>query len=434
MKKSSLSGIYLVVFLDVLGFGIIIPVIRDLTIFLSDSSALSLDHATLSGILMSCYSFAQFLFAPLLGSLSDRYGRKSILLISVFGNVVSYLMWMVSQDYYFFLLSRLISGITGGNISVAQSYIADVTPKKDRAKAMGMFGAVFGIGFVIGPFLGGLLSTFDMTKIDQNTIIFNPFSSIGLFCAVLSFGNLFLIKYNLTESLPLLKAGGEGRGVENRGYEREHGKGVQKKIVWNPLHIISLTGLTSQLKKLIIVNLLFSSAFVFLESTLAWDLLFKFNLDARETGIVFACMGLFLVFVQGGIYRGLQKKFSLKKIIQWGLVIIFFSFALYPFMERVVAFYFVLLMITFSLGIVNPSLTALVSLEAEKTEQGLSLGFMQSFASLARGVVPVTATFFYDYVSMSAPGLSASLLAVLSLVLIFYRTADQKKISCLSRR
>ena len=412
IRKNSLSGIYLVVFLDVLGFGIIIPVIRDLTIFLSDSSALSLDHAALSGVLMSCYSFAQFLFAPLLGSLSDRYGRKSILLISVFGNVVSYLMWMVSRDYYFFLFSRLVSGVTGGNISVAQSYIADVTSKKDRAKAMGMFGAVFGIGFVIGPFLGGLLSTFDMIKFDQNIISFNPFSSIGLFCAVLSLGNLFLIKYNLKESLPSLVEKGEGGSSKNQR------KDDRAKIVWNPLHVISLTGLTSQLKIAIIVNLLFSSAFVFLESTLAWDLLFKFNLDARETGIVFACMGLFLVLVQGGIYRGLQKKFSLRRIIQWGLVIIFFSFALYPFMERAVSFYLVLLMITFSLGIVNPSITALVSLEAEKTEQGLSLGFMQSFASLARGVVPITATFLYDYASMSAPGLSASLLAVLSLVLM----------------
>ena len=398
-KKISLSGIYMVVFLDILGFGIIIPIIRDMTITLADFSQLKFNYAVLSGILMSSYSLAQFICAPLLGSLSDRYGRKKILFISVLGNVVSYLMWAISQDYYFFLASRLISGMTGGNISVAQSYIADVTKKEDRAKSMGMFGATIGLGFVIGPFLGGYLSTFDMTKINHiaNLITFNRFGVIGLACASLSVINLLMITFNLKDSI----------------------KGSRSQpIVWNLFRQISLKDVSKELKYLIVINFFHSCSFVFLEATLAWDLLKKFNLDAKNTGLVFACMGLLLVFVQGGIYRVLQKKFALEKIMKWGFIITCIFFGIYSFQENIIAFYLCLTAITFGLGMVDPSISALISLKAEKNRKGLSMGLMQSFASLARTVVPFTATLLYDYVHHSLPGLIASLFVVCSLMIL----------------
>ena len=408
-RKSSLYLIYFVVFLDVLGFGIIIPIIRDITIFLSKKSQLTMEPVTLSGILMSSYSLAQFIFAPILGRLSDIYGRKKPLLLSVFGNVISYFMWMVSQTYGVFLISRLISGMTGGNISIAQSYLADITNKKDRAKAMGMFGAVFGIGFVLGPFIGSILIDYDMTVFNQLGAYLHPFSSIGAVCAILSFLNLVLIIFNLEESLP------------ESSYRRE--KSWRFLYTWPSLKLENRLNMIN----LFSVSFAFSISFMLLEATLAWDLLTKFNLSTKETGFYFAGMGLFMVAIQGGIYRKLQVIFPLHNLIKKNLLLLGIAFLFFPFSHNIIIFTLILSLIAFSISVLNPSISAQTSLLSDESTHGIYLGILQSLSSMVRSFIPFVATFLYGYVNPVAPSILAAFSAVLAYFLAIKFGKDIQK-------
>jgi len=153
MKNKPLLTIFAIVFVDLLGFGIILPLLP----YIAEKY-----HATATqiGLLTAAYSFFQLVASPILGKLSDRYGRKKILMISQFGSAIGYLMLAFSNNLPLLFVSRIIDGITGGNISIAQAYIADVTTKENRAKGMGMIGAAFGLGFIFGPAIGGFLSQF----------------------------------------------------------------------------------------------------------------------------------------------------------------------------------------------------------------------------------------------------------------------------------
>ena len=370
----------MVAFIDMLGFGVIIPVLRDFTRFLADASNYqSIEHATLSGILMASYSLAQFIFAPILGRLSDRYGRKKILFLSVAGNVLSYAIWAISNSYGLFLISRLISGMTGGNISVAQSYLADVTSKEERGKAMGMIGALFGIGFILGPFIGGVLSSVDITKWSIGMIIFNHFSAIGIFCAFLSIINLILIVFLLKESLQHPKEEGN----------KHNGLNLIKSIA---------KGNQSAVGRLYLIHILISITFVSLEVTLAWDLLYRFKLDTKETGYFFAYMGVMMVIVQGGIYRILYRKIQGNLLLQIGLIATLISFSFYRSSNELIFFFLVIALLSFGLGILNSSLLTLVSLFSKKEDHGVNLGIMQSLSALTRAFIPIIATFIYDYI------------------------------------
>ncbi len=401
VKKISLFPIYMVAFIDMLGFGVIIPVLRDFTRFLADASNYqSIEHATLSGILMASYSLAQFIFAPILGRLSDRFGRKKLLFLSVAGNVLSYAIWAISNSYGLFLISRLISGMTGGNISVAQSYLADVTSEEDRGKAMGMIGALFGIGFILGPFIGGILSSVDITKWSSSMITFNQFSAIGIFCASLSIANLVLIVFLLQESLQHPK--------------KESSKHNGLKSIMN-----AARGGSSVIGRLYLIHILISITFVSLEVTLAWDLLYRFKLDTKETGYFFAYMGVMMAIVQGGIYRILYRKIQGSLLLQIGLIATLVSFGLYRSFNELVFFCLVIALLSFGLGILNSSLLTLVSLFSKKEDHGINLGIMQSLSALTRAFIPLVTTLIYDYIHPGIISLLSFCYILIALVVSF---------------
>lgn len=398
-KKAGLGPIYLVIFLDMLGFGTIIPVIRDFTKLLVENSSMNTtDYATLSGILMSSYSIFQFVFAPMLGRLSDKYGRRPILLVSVFGNVISYFIWAISNSFGLFLVSRIISGATGGNIAVAQSYIADVTTRENRAKAMGLMGAIFGLGFILGPFLGGLLSKVDISHISLLGIPFNQFSMIGIFTMALSLVNLIWIFTHVAEP-----------EVKRPKYQR------LKELI-NPASLIK-EFMNPELGKLFLINFLLSVAFVHLESTLAWDLLDRFKLNTESTGYFFAYLGVIMVIVQGGIYRRMAKKGNEVPLARFGLATTMVTLAVLPFSYPLAVMCVTIAILALGMGFANPSLTALISLTSTEEDQGLNLGIAQSFGSLARVLAPITATALYDNMSHQAPFISAAIFAGISLII-----------------
>lgn len=441
-EKSSLAPLFLVVFLDVLGFGIIIPVLRDYTELLALASGYGKDNlAFLAGILMTSYSFAQFVFAPILGWLSDRYGRRLVLIISVAGNVLSYFLWMVSSSYGLFLISRIISGITGGNISVAQSYVADVTSKESRAKTMAVLGAFFGIGFTIGPFFGGLLYSFDMTNYNLYVINFNQFSSIGLVVMLLSLINLFWIFFRVKETNAYIIKSDKTENLvaENTNANKldEHftrknpssdaikdtakdAEKTQRETLSSAVKTKKRVGFFSiwkELKRpllgrLFLINFIETVAFVSFESIMAWDLKDRFHHDTRMTGYFFAYIGILLSIVQGGLYRFLIKKTTERKLLPAGFLALGLSLFALPFLDSYTLVLLDMIPMMIGVGIINPSINALASLYSPENEQGVHLGLLQGFGAVARTFTPVLMTLIYDEISTSLPFWFAGLLAL----------------------
>lgn len=414
MKKFKLWPIFIVVFFNMLGFGMIIPVIRDLTEILVNNSGYNPNYyAVYAGVLMASYSFFQLIFSPILGRISDLYGRKVILVTSVVGSIISYLMWSISQDYLFFLLSRVISGITGANLSVAQSYIADVTKSdKERAKNMGIVGAIFGIGFILGPFFGGLLSVINISQYNYKMIEFNRFGVIGLFTASLSFINLIWIIFGLEETVK----GAKTVKTKPTDHRRSEAEPKKKFAIYKFLNVKMINN--NQIKRLILIYFFMQLGFNHIEAVLAWDLKDRFGLDTEKTGYYFAFMGIIMAFVQGGLYRGLIKKYSLINLSQVGAALLVVGFFIMPFSNPLLITSIPIILLAVGMGISSPSIMTLTSVSASESEQGITMGILQSFGSLSRVIAPLTATFAYDTVLKSSPYFISSALLLFGLLLI----------------
>lgn len=407
--QKKLWPLFIVVFLNMLGFGIIIPVIRDLTeILVNNSGYDSRYYAFYAGILMASYSLFQLIFSPLLGRASDIYGRKSILIISVIGNIISYLMWAVSHSYVFFLMSRIISGITGANMSVAQSYIADVTNKENRAKYMGLLGAIFGIGFILGPFFGGIVSTININHTASNMTVFNRFGAIGLLTATLSFINLLWIIFGLSESPRHKKQAAEEEVTDVANCKQSKIlRFLNIRMIKNK-HIVSLY----------LIYFIMQLGFNHIEAVLAWDLKDRFSLNTRDTGYFFAFMGVVMAIIQGGVYRVLLKKHSLIKLSQVGSVFLLIGFLLMPLSYPLWIVAGTIIILAFGMGISSPSIMTLTSIHTSNEEQGVTMGMLQSFGSLSRVIAPLSATIAYDTLSHATPYIISGGLMVISLILI----------------
>src|SRR5437660_9276795 len=198
MKRSPLLVIFVTVFIDLVGFGIVIPVLP----FYAEGTKFGATPSQV-GLLFASYSFMQLIFAPVLGRLSDKYGRRPVLLISLLGTALGFLILGFANTLWLLFVGRIIDGISGGNISTAQAYIADVTTKEDRAKGMGLIGAAFGLGFVFGPAIGGILSRWGINV---------PF----LFAGSLALANVVLLFFTLAETVtpdhPARTSAASGRG------------------------------------------------------------------------------------------------------------------------------------------------------------------------------------------------------------------------------
>jgi MFS transporter, DHA1 family, tetracycline resistance protein len=384
VRKSGLSVVYFVVFLDMLGFGVMIPVVRDLTTYLVGNSSLTwLRPEVYMGILMASYSGAQMLSAPFLGRLSDIYGRKPVFLFSALGNVASYAIWITSTTYWPFLAGRILSGATGGNIAIAQSIIADATTVEQRPRAMGLLGASIGMGFVVGPFLGGLMININhISSIDMSA--FNQYWSIGGVCLALAVLSVLLIVINHFGGRPDLL-------------------NDDRVAFWQ---VFSSFGKRAT-RKIYSVQLLSQLSFVSFEVLFAWILQRQYHFDLRETYYFFGAQGVLLALVQGGLYRRLEKRKPPAAWVKMGLLLSFVGMSTLPWIGYLPAGLFVgislkvaillgvLLVLSIALGFGNPSMSAYASINAPKSEQGLTMGNMQALGALARFGAPVLATGLY---------------------------------------
>lgn len=346
--------ILITVFIDLIGFGMVIPI---LPIYANQSpfNATPLEI----GMLFSIYSWMQFVFSPILGRLSDKYGRRPILFISLLGSAVGYWMIGFAETLFIVFLGRIVSGVTGGNISTAQAYIADITSKENRARGMGLFGATFGLGFVFGPALAGILSKYG---------VHIPF----YFAAVLSFANAIALYFVLPET----------RRKTNQIAEKTKNRFKEFFETFENRHFAVIT----------LNYFLLITAFSIMTYAFVLFTAFRYGFSAEENGYLFTYIGFLSIVMQGVVFDRLAKKFGEAKLVVAGSLILALSLTIVPFVGPEFGGLPGLLIgvACFALGnsLSSPALSSLASKSADEETQGTSLGVMQSAASLARAVGP----------------------------------------------
>lgn len=386
-KRSPLAIIFFTVFIDLVGFGIVIPILPLYAQYFGASPFVI-------GCLVGIYSLMQFIAAPLLGKLSDRLGRRPVLLVSILGTAFGFLLmgWAKSLEVLF--LARIIDGITGGNLSTAQAYIADVTTKEDRSKGMGLIGAAFGLGFIFGPAIGGVLSGISLAA---------PF----YFAAALALCNAVALFFFLPESL----------SVENR-----HPKHARAPVfeVFQAAEGRSLV--------LVMATYFFTTvAFSLLTATYSLFTNHRFGLDARHNGYLFAGQGLLGALMQGVLLRKLVTVVSDKRVAFFGALLLSLGLFLLPLSRSMIMLFAVTAALGIGHGCVAAPLNGIASKKAHGSTQGRVIGLMQSSASLARIAGPVVGGLLlhYDASHLAAnygqtPYWAAGILSCVALVLTLF--------------
>lgn len=348
--------IFATIFVDLVGFGMVIPILP----FYASSENFRATPFEI-GLLFSIYSWMQFFFSPVLGRLSDRYGRRPILFISLLGSAVGYFVIGFANTLVLVFVGRIIGGITGANISTAQAYIADVTTKENRAKGMGLFGAAFGLGFILGPALAGILSKYGIAV---------PF----YFAAVLSLANAIALYFVLPESLKPHS----GVAVDNR-------KGNVAEIL-DSLRDPRFRTIAGIYFLLITAFSIMTYAFVLFTD-------FTFGYNAEQNGYLFAYVGFLAIIMQGGVFGIAAKAVGEARLVVFGCLMLVISLFAMPFSSPAFGGLAGLLVVSgllsFGNAFASPALTSLASKYAGDHEQGRVMGVMQSGAALARAIGPI---------------------------------------------
>ena len=396
-KPLSLGVIFLTLYIDLIGFSIIFPLGPDLIAhylntdgqsgvlgwLLTQSDALARafgrDNAfaavLFGGVLSSFFSILQFIFAPFWGAISDKRGRRGVLLLTVAGTAFGYLLWVVSGSFWLFLLSRIVTGGFSGNLSVATAAVADVTTRTERAKAMGIVGAAFGLGLVTGPTLGALTAHFNLLTHHPSLARFgiNPFSIPAFIALAMCFVNLLWIYLRFHETL----------SPEARAEARD-------PRIRNPLSAIF--GLSnSAVRRANLVAFVYSIAFVAMETSLTFLAAERFGYTARENGYLLGFLGVCSIVTQGYIVRKLLARIDEIRVLNYGLVfsaagLLAVGYAVHPWM-----LFAGLACLATGSGLVNPATSGLISLYSGPQEQGRVLGIFRSLGSLSRAITPILA-------------------------------------------
>ncbi|MBI4908263.1 MAG: MFS transporter [Acidobacteria bacterium] len=382
-SRKPLVVIFLTVFLDLLGAGILLPIIPYLVRqFRADATTL--------GVLSMAFSGAQFVASPVLGVLSDRFGRRPVLLLSIFGTSVGYFLFATATSLPMMFFSRLLDGFTGGNISTAQAYIADITPPADRAKSFGLIGMAFGLGFILGPAIGGALA---------NISVHAPAFAAG----VLSLFTAVLAYFVLPESLP--------------AQQRE-----TKPFHWldlSPVRPLRQVWERKNLHMLLMAVFVLNFAFSSLPSNFSLFTLTRFQYTPQQNAILFAFIGLTAAIVQGYLVRRLNPILGERKMAVMGIGLMVAGFIGIAFSTVPWHLYVAVLLVS-GVGFASTAQTAMLSHRVSAREQGWLLGSMQSFLSLTRVAGPLYAGAVFDLISPGAPYWTGAIWLTVALVLTWY--------------
>lgn len=396
-KPLSLGVIFLTLYIDLIGFSIIFPLGPDLIShylqtdgqsgvlgwLLAQSHAIAAsfgrDNAfaavLFGGVLSSFFSILQFIFAPFWGAISDKRGRRGVLLFTVAGTALGYLVWVVSGSFWMFLLSRIVTGAFSGNLSVATAAVADVTSRAERSKAMGIVGAAFGLGLVTGPTIGALTSHVNLLTHHPSLARYgiNPFSVPALIALAMCLVNLGWIHRRFRETLS------PAARLEAR-----------EPRIRNPL--AAILGLANPaVRRANLVAFIYSIAFVAMEVSLTFLAAERFGYTARQNGFLLGFLGLCSIITQGFIVRKLLAKVDEVRVLTGGLVFSTIGLLLIGFAPQPWMLYLGLAALAAGSGLVNPATTGLISLYSGEQEQGRVLGIFRSLGSLSRAITPLLA-------------------------------------------
>ncbi len=372
---SPLAIIFVTVFIDLLGFGIIIPLLP----FYAQSFGAS---AFTIGLLGTVFSLMQFLVAPLCGRWSDRIGRRPIIVGGLLVSCLAYVALALADSLALIFVARIIGGIAGGNVPAAQAYIADVTTAENRAKGMGLVGAAFGLGFIFGPAIGGVLARFG--------------HDVPMWCAAaLCLANFMAALFFLPETR----------------------RGDRTRVSMSQRDLFSRALRHPGLLPLLIVFFLLSTAFSGFEVTFALFTARRFGFTAESIGWVFAFIGLVLTIVNGVLVGRVVPRFGERRIIPFAIGLTGFSLLMIPASYSVPVLFAVCGIMAVGMGFNNPSLTSAVSRLSDPSEQGGMLGLAQSLAALGRIVGPAWGGFLFDRAGIASPYVSAAAIMMVALLL-----------------
>ncbi|MGH7115020.1 MAG: MFS transporter, partial [Stellaceae bacterium] len=360
--------LFLIVFVDLVGFGLVIPLLP----FYAVRFGASPQEVTL---LLAVYSLMQLFTAPLWGRLSDRIGRRPVLMTSMAASALAYL-WLGAADTLWMLFAaRALAGACAGNIAAAQAYIADVTTPENRAKGMGLIGAAFGLGFIFGPALGGFLAGNNPTTANLQTPAWVAAGlSVVAFCGV-----LLLLR--------------ESRSAEERGQAAR------------PSRLGAILGALRRpvLARLILVFFLVILAFAAMESTFALWAMAQFAWGPEQVGYVFAYVGVLSAILQGGLIGRLAHRYGEERLLLAGLVLLCLGLLVLPFARDLPVLGIAVSGLALGMGLTQPSMNSLISRRAGREEQGSVLGVTQSVGSLSRVVGPALAVVLFADLGRASP-------------------------------
>jgi DHA1 family tetracycline resistance protein-like MFS transporter len=372
MSLSPLIIVFVTVFIDLLGFGIIIPLLP----FYAETFGAS---AFTVGLLATSFSLMQFIFAPIWGRLSDRVGRRPIILLGLLGSCLSYLGFGMAGTLTALFAARILAGIAGANIPTAQAVVADLTTPENRAKGMGIIGAAFGLGFIFGPAIGGFLSRYG-------------YSVPAFFASGLSLANFAAAWFLLPETLK----------PEHRAVERMGRIDALRAALARP-----------HLPLLLVIGFLIVAAFSAFESTFALFSERAYGFGASTIGYVFAFVGIVLVIVQGFLVGKVVKRIGEHHIVPASLSLVAIGLLMIPATRSVAALLVANGVMAVGMGFNNPALMSLISRYSAAEDQGGVLGLTQSLNSLARIIGPLWGGFAFDHLGIGMPYISgAAVMAV----------------------
>ncbi|MCU0520935.1 MAG: MFS transporter [Anaerolineae bacterium] len=396
--KRQLGLVFGFVFVDLLGYSLILPLLP----YYAETFGATL---TLVGLLGTSNAVAQLIAAPIIGRMSDRYGRRPLLIFSIAGTVLSFLVLGLARTLPMLFLSRILDGLLGGNIALARAYITDVTDEKSRSRGLGIIGAAFGLGFIIGPAMGGALSRFG-------------YNVPALVAAGLSLVNLIAVVLWLPESL-----------------RREVALAATPP---RPRASVSLQALREALKRpcmgpLLQVLLLYGLAFTLFQSNFALFTKERLGLEAQSTAFVLTYVGLLSVLVQGVAIGRLTDRFNERPLIMMSAMVLAASLPLWAFVPNVLSLLVILAPIALAAGVLNVVLTSQLTKSVYRDEVGGTLGLSASLQTLAQIVAPGLGGLLLDLVGPWSVGLLGGLIMLGALVVIRRRVltiSESDMVSC----
>jgi DHA1 family tetracycline resistance protein-like MFS transporter len=374
--------IFLTIFVNLVGFGIIIPL---LPFYAQEFGASPL----VIGMLFGTFSLCQLIASPALGDLSDRYGRRPVLVFSLIGTAVSFVMMALAHSITMLFLSRIVDGLSGGNISTARAYVADITEPKDRSHAYGWIGAAFGLGFILGPAISGVLARVSYT------------APIWAAAAITLVATGMALLW-LPETVHRTRAG-----------------------TGNPLKYLPELMRRTLVRRVLVIDFAYWTAFAVFQATFALFVADRFGLDAAATGYLFAAFGLLGVIVQVTLIRPLVRRLGDKSTFITGVALSAVGLAAAAWTQSVAMFLLTLVPLALGMGFGTPAVTSLVSRAGGRDEQGRMQGAAGAVESLGRTVGPVWGAASLQQFGASTPYMTAAVLLLVTLALsVGYQVTD----------